>query len=130
MPVRSLRSRPLKQPSHFGVKVYTIGAGTKGIAPIIVKDRFGRDVRKKIEVSIDEDTLREIASITGGQYFRATDLNELRKIYDEIDELEKTDRVLQGFSVEKEWFPSLILAAIALIFLEILLANTRLLKLP
>jgi len=114
----------------FGIKVYTIGAGSEGIAPMIVKDQFGRDVRINQEVRIDEEALQEIAELTGGKYFRATDLNELESIYREIDQLEKTTRSIQGFTVEKELFSFLLAAALILVFLELILRQTTHLKLP
>jgi Ca-activated chloride channel homolog len=116
--------------ANLGIRVYTIGAGSRGVAPIVVKDRFGRDVRIQQEVNIDEETLTQIAELTGGKYYRATDLGELQQIYREIDQLEKSTRTIQGFSVNRELFPWLLLAALALIAIEVALANTRLLKLP
>lgn len=75
----------------LGIKVYTIGVGTKGQAPFPVRDPFsGREVLRAMEVNIDEDTLTQIAEKTGGRYFRATDTDSLESIYREIDELEKT----------------------------------------
>jgi Ca-activated chloride channel family protein len=74
-----------------GVKVYTIGAGTTGLAPVRVRDPFsGRSVLRPVPVEIDEESLREIARRTGGQYFRATDADGLREVYREIDRLERT----------------------------------------
>ena len=114
----------------LGVKIYTIGAGTRGIAPIIRKDNLGRSVRARAEVNIDEDTLTKIAEETGGEYFRATDLNELESVYAEIDQLEKSKRTIQGFTLEKELFPYFLMGALGLLLLEILLSQTRLLKIP
>lgn len=74
----------------MGIKVYTIGVGTKGRAPMPVVDPFGRKRLQWMPVNIDEDTLKEIATLTGGKYFRATDTDSLEKIYAEIDQLEKT----------------------------------------
>jgi Ca-activated chloride channel family protein len=114
----------------LGIKVYTIGAGTRGIAPIVVKDRMGRQVRVNTEVRIDEDLLTRMALATGGRYFRATDMQELEKVYQEIDTLERTTRTLQGFTLEKELFPLLLAAALLSLLLEIALKNTRLISLP
>lgn len=111
-------------------KVYTIGAGSRGIAKVMVKDNFGRDVIARQQVRIDEETLQNIASLTGGSYFRATDLNELENVYATIDEMEKTTKTIQGFSVEQEYFPYLLIAGLLVLLLEILLSQTRLLKLP
>lgn len=114
----------------LNTRVYTIGAGSRGLARVMVKDSLGRDVVVRQQVQIDEDTLKKIADMTGGSYFRATDLDELQSVYQTIDSLEKTTRTLQGFSVEKELFPYFLFAALLLIFLEILLSQTRLIKLP
>jgi Ca-activated chloride channel family protein len=74
------------------VKVYTVGAGTNGMAPIEVVDPFtGRPTLRSVPVEIDEETLTKIAETTGGRYFRATDADSLRKVYSEIDELERTE---------------------------------------
>lgn len=74
-----------------GIRVYTIGAGTTGLAPVRVKDPFtGRSVLRPMQVQIDEATLEEIADRTGGRYFRATDAEALRSVYEEIDRLERT----------------------------------------
>ena len=74
-----------------GIKVYTIGAGTEGLAPVRVEDPFsGRSVLRQARVEIDEATLREIADRTGGRYFRATDAEGLVEVYKEIDRLERT----------------------------------------
>lgn len=75
----------------MGIKVYTIGVGTKGQAPIPTRDRFtGRTIMRWTPVTIDEETLRKVASITDAKYFRATDTDSLTLIYEEIDKLEKT----------------------------------------
>jgi len=77
--------------SKFGIKIYTIGAGTRGMAPYPVQDMWGRTVLRNIEVEVDEKTLKEIASITGGKFFRATDNESLEQIYEEINSLERTE---------------------------------------
>ncbi|QDV85857.1 vWA domain-containing protein [Planctomycetes bacterium TBK1r] len=74
----------------MGIKVYTIGVGTKGEAPVPVTDPFGRQRIQYMQVNIDEATLTKVAEVTGGKYFRATDTDSLAKIYAEIDQLEKT----------------------------------------
>ena len=74
----------------LGVKVYTIGVGTRGMAPFPVVDMFGRTRYQRTEVNIDEDTLTKIADTTEGKYFRATDTKSLENIYSEIDKLEKS----------------------------------------
>ena len=77
--------------SRFGIKIYTIGAGTKGTAPYPVGMRGGQTVIQHVEVDVDEETLGQIAEITGGKFFRATDNKSLKKVYDEINELERTE---------------------------------------
>ncbi|MCA9170456.1 MAG: VWA domain-containing protein [Planctomycetales bacterium] len=82
----------------MGIKVYTIGVGTKGEAPIPVTDPFsGRQVIRMMPVNIDEATLTKVAEITGGKYFRGTDTDSLEQIYEEIDALEKTKVEAQHF---------------------------------
>ena len=112
------------------VKVYTIGAGTKGLAPYPVKDFFGNTVYQSIQIDIDEDVLKDIASQTGARYFRATDTASLREIYQEIDKLEKTSMEEKGYLEYKELFPYLLIPGIGLLFLEIFLTNTVLRKIP
>jgi Ca-activated chloride channel family protein len=73
------------------IKVYTIGAGTNGWAPTPTQDLFGNTVMRNQRVQIDEDTLREIADITDGKYFRATDTKSLEEIYANIDAMERTE---------------------------------------
>lgn len=113
----------------FGIRVYTIGVGTIGMAPFPINTHFGQQVQN-MEVKIDETMLKEIASITSGHYFRATDNNKLVDIYKEIDEMEKTKTEVQEYTKKSEEF--LIFALLALIFLlsEILLKNTVLRTLP
>ncbi|NQU66463.1 MAG: VWA domain-containing protein [Candidatus Marinimicrobia bacterium] len=77
--------------AKFDIKIYTIGAGTRGFAPYPVQDAWGRTVMRNIEVEVDEVTLAEIARITGGKFYRATDNESLVKIYDEINALERTE---------------------------------------
>ncbi len=76
--------------ANLGIKVYTIGIGTNGFAPMRVNDFFGRQVMRQVPVEIDEQTLTQIADMTGGEYFRATDNESLHQIYEKIDALEKT----------------------------------------
>ncbi|MFQ5352639.1 MAG: VWA domain-containing protein, partial [Candidatus Binatia bacterium] len=74
----------------MGYKVYTIGVGSKGLAPFPATDLFGNRVYRPVQVDIDEDSLKKIAAMTGGRYFRATGSESLEAIYAEIDELETT----------------------------------------
>ena len=74
----------------YGIKIYTIGVGTRGKAPFLVDTVFGKRYMYQ-EVDIDEDTLKKISTLTGAKYFRATDLESLKDIYQQIDRLEKTE---------------------------------------
>ena len=77
--------------ANFNIKIYTIAAGKHGSAPYPVTDAWGRKILQNIQVQVDEESLKEIANITGGRFFRATDNQSLRKIYKEIDQLERTE---------------------------------------
>ncbi len=114
----------------FGIKIYTIGVGTRGKVPYPVTDFFGRKVLRAVNIEIDEDTLKEIAENTNGKYFRATDTRSLRKIYDEIDKMEKTETKSNIYMEYKENFKYFVLAGLILLLTEILLANTRFRKIP
>lgn len=114
----------------LGVKIYTIGAGRPGMAPVPVHTRDGRSVLRRMQVYIDERTLKQIAELTGGQYFRATDSEALKAIYDEIDQLEKTTNVVEKFQQYAERFDLFLLPALGLLLLEVIATNTRLRTVP
>lgn len=97
----------------FGVRVYTIGVGTIGMAPYPVQTPFGTQIRD-VEVKIDEETLREISGITDGKYFRATNNRTLADIYKEIDKLERSKIEVQEFSRKSEEYHIFALYAILL----------------
>ncbi len=99
----------------MGVRVYTIGVGTKGTAPYPGTDMFGRTRYQQVKVSIDEDLLTEIANATGGKYFRATDDKKLRTIFQEIDKMEKTKVEVRAFRRYAELFYQWAIAALALL---------------
>lgn len=88
----------------FHIKVYTIGAGTRGEAPTPVVDAFGRKRLAMTRVDIDEETLTKVAEMTGARYFRATDTDSLEKVYDEINTMETTTRTIKKFENYKELF--------------------------
>ncbi|MDR0430666.1 MAG: VWA domain-containing protein [Tannerellaceae bacterium] len=113
----------------FGIRVYTIGVGTKGMAPYPFQTAFGIQYQN-IPVEIDESTLKQISSITGGQYFRATDNASLKEIYSEIDKMEKTKISVQEFSKKQEEYKHWALLIFALLLVEILLRNTLLRNIP
>lgn len=108
----------------LGIKIYTIGVGTQGIAMMPVPKRGGGFELRPTSVYIDEDTLREIAATTGGQYFRATDTQALQAIYSEIDRLETGRNVSEQFQHYRELYPALIAAALLLLLLDSLLSQT------
>ncbi|MDD4820628.1 MAG: VWA domain-containing protein, partial [Flavobacteriales bacterium] len=110
----------------LGIKVYTIGIGTNGLAdyPVAKDPRTGRIIYQKAPVEIDEALLRDIAQNTGGKYFRATDENKLKEIYKEIDSLEKSKVEDIKFYNYDEMFREWLLAALVLLLLEIVLRQT------
>ena len=110
--------------ADFGIRVYTIGVGSMGTAPIPVQDMFGRTVVRDMQVEIDEDVLQKIATTTGGKYFRATDNNKLREIYQEIDQMEKTRLDVKHFSKKREEYFPFLLAAMILLLVEVILRYT------
>lgn len=113
----------------YGIRVYTIGVGTQGMAPTPVQTPFGVRIQN-VEVDIDEKTLTEIASMTGGQYFRAEDNEGLSNIYDEIDEMEKYLINVQNVTRKQELYLPFALLALALIFIELVLRRTWLRSIP
>lgn len=114
----------------LGIKVYTVGAGTRGQAPMPVEDRFGRRRLQLVEVDIDEETLKKVANETGGQYFRATDTNSLERVYSAINELETTKRKLKKYEDVDELFLFALFPGLLLLGLEKILGETRLRRLP
>lgn len=114
----------------IGVKVYTIGVGTRGTAPYPTTDMFGRKAYVQVPVDIDEDTLQKIAERTGGKYFRADNSNALRAIYNEIDRLEKTEVSMKKFVRYEEMFEWFAVPGLFLVLLEIILSNTVWRRLP
>lgn len=113
----------------LGVRLYTIGVGSRGQAPFVVDTRFGPRVVYE-DVEIDEETLRRMATVTGGAYFRAEDVAALAQIYERIDELEKTEITQESFMEYEERFAWLVAPAVFLLLLEVVLLDTRLRKLP
>ena len=97
--------------ASFGIRVYTIGVGTMGEALFPIQTYLGIEY-VNMPVEIDEASLKQIASTTGGQYFRATDNNSLHKIYEEIDQLEKVKMKVESFTQKEELFPPYLLSLI------------------
>ena len=114
----------------FGIKIYTIGAGTKGLAPFPAVDIFGNKVIKQIKIDIDDDALSEIARITDGKYYRATDTESLKEIYNQIDKLEKTEAEVTQYTEYNELFHYFLLPAFGLLLFELGLIKTRFRKIP
>jgi len=112
-----------------GVKVYTIGAGTNGVAPIRVDTDFGSQLMQT-QVEIDEAVLEEIAQKSGGAYFRATDLTSLKKVYAQIDKLERTKIEEDRFYSFHEYYPWFVAVGLGLLVVAFLLRGTVLRRLP
>ena len=113
-----------------GVKIYTIGVGSRGPAPFLINDPvFGQRYVYQ-QADIDETTLKEIADQTGGHYFRAQDLESLEKIYATIDSMEKTDVKVKTFADYNELYIYVLLPAFGLLALWVMLTNTRFLRIP
>ena len=113
---------------NFGIRVYTVGIGTTGFAPYPVTDAFGRKSFQNMQVEIDEEILQQISKQTGGKYFRAKNNDELRQIYNEIDNLEKTILDVKSYVEPKEKYLYIMFLALGLLFLEKLLKLTILKK--
>jgi Ca-activated chloride channel homolog len=107
----------------FGIRVYTIGVGTQGMAPYPVQTPYGIQYQD-MPVEIDEGILQEIAQTTGGKYFRATDNDKLEQVYKEIDKLEKSKIDVRQFSRKEEKYLVPALIAFFLLALEIIVRNT------
>jgi Ca-activated chloride channel family protein len=113
----------------YGIRVYTVGVGTKGMAPTPVNTPYGIRMQN-MPVDIDEKTLTEIAAMTGGQYFRAQDTEGLRQVYDEIDEMEKYLISVQNVTRRRELFLPFALLAMGLILFELILRRSWLRNIP
>ncbi|MGC8824169.1 MAG: vWA domain-containing protein [Bacteroidales bacterium] len=98
----------------FGIRIYTIGVGTRGMAPYPVQTPFGTQYQD-MEVEIDEPLLQQIAQLTGGKYFRATNNQKLREIYKEIDRMEKTRVEIKEYKKREEEYFRFGLAALVLL---------------
>jgi Ca-activated chloride channel family protein len=114
----------------LGVKVYTIGVGVRGNAPIPVKDQAGKMHLMMFPVDVDEKTLQAIAEETGGRFYRATDTDSLRKIYEQINGYEKSAQTVQRYEHFEELYPWALIPALAILGLGLLLQQTRLRRLP
>ncbi len=113
----------------FGIRIYTIGVGTRGMAPYPVQTPFGIQYQP-MPVEIDEDMLRQVAGITDGQYFRATSNQKLKEIYEQIDQLERTKIEVTEFHRYTELFYEFVLLGLGLLVLELLLGAFVFRKIP
>lgn len=104
----------------YGIKIYTIGAGTRGTAPYPVKDPIFGDRYQNVEVDIDEEMLTQIAEMSDGTYFRATDTEKLQEIYSQIDELETTEIEEVIYTDYEDLYPRFLLPGILLLILSII----------
>lgn len=104
----------------YGIRVYAVGVGSHGQARVPVQTPMGTQYMM-MDSEFDEETLRQIASTTGGAYFRATDNSSLKKIYEEIDQLEKTKLRVREFSKRTEHFAPFLIAAVMCLLLEIII---------
>ena len=116
--------------ASLGVKIYTIGAGTKGLAPFPQHNVFGQTVYQPVEIPVDDEGLTRIAELTGGRYFRATDTESLEQTYAHIDQMEKTSMEQPKYMVYREHYMWFVIPALLLIMMELVLAHTRLSVLP
>src|ERR1700689_859093 len=109
----------------LGVKIYTVAVGVRGEAPIPVKDNFGNTRLVMAKVDVDEKTLQSIASLTGGAFYRGTDTDSLKEIYEQINRLEKTAQVAHRFEHYEELYRWALFPAIAILGLGFGLEHTR-----
>lgn len=114
----------------LGVKIYTIGAGSKGLVPYPFSSPSGATQYRNIRIDLDEETLIQIAKKTGGKYFRATDAESLKDIYREINALEKTTTKGEKFAEYEEVFSKFLIIALCVLLLEVILKNTFLRTIP
>jgi Ca-activated chloride channel family protein len=114
----------------LGVRVYTIGVGSRGEAPMPVTDKDGTTHVVMTKVDVDEDTLRKVADTTGARFFRATDTDSLKQIYAAIDAMEKTTHEIKAYETHEDEFSFFALPALFLISFEIGLGLTRFRRVP
>jgi Ca-activated chloride channel family protein len=120
-----------KAAKEFHVRVYTIGAGSRGVAPMPIYDRAGNLLGyQPMQADLDEDLLKQIAAATGGQYFRAADTASLRKTYAQIDAMEKQKIETVAYEDWRELFPWFLTPGLGCLVLAVALEHTRLRRLP
>jgi len=114
----------------MGVKIYTVGVGVRGDAPIPVKDAAGNTRLIMAKVDVDEKTLQAVADETGGKFYRATDTDSLQKIYEQINLFEKSAQTVQKFERTEELYPWALIPSLVILGLSLILQHTRLRRLP
>jgi Ca-activated chloride channel family protein len=114
----------------MGVKIYTIGVGVRGMAPIPVHDQAGNVHLIMDKVDVDEKTLQTVADVTGGTFYRATDTDSLQKIYEQINRLEKTAHTVQKFEHQEELYSWALMPSVGLLGFGFLLQHARFRRLP
>ena len=114
----------------LSVKIYTVGIGEQGSAPMPVFMGGQKVGYQNVPVDVDEDTLKKIADLTGGKYYRADNAEKFQKIYAEIDKLEKTEASVKKYTQFTELFPWFVAAGLAVLLIEFVLAQTAFRKLP
>jgi Ca-activated chloride channel family protein len=114
----------------LGVKVYTIGIGSSGEALVPVTDERGQEQLVKAKVDVDEPSMKRVAELTGGSFYRATDTQSLRDVYAAIDRAEKTTHTLKAFSTHDEQFAWFALPGLVLLVTELGLSATRFRRVP
>jgi Ca-activated chloride channel family protein len=114
----------------LGIKVYTVGVGVRGKAPIPVRDEAGNMHLVMAKVDVDEKTLQAVADTTGGKFYRATDTDSLQNIYEQINRLERTAQTVQKFEHYDELYPWALIPSLAILGLGVTLQQTRYRRLP
>lgn len=114
----------------YGIKIYCIGVGTNGVAPFLVTDVDGRQFLRNQMVKLDETALKNIATSTGGSYFSAADTQALKDVYEQINQLEKTETEGKVYTDYRDLFQYFLLPGLGLLLLELLLISTRFCSIP
>ena len=114
----------------LGVKVYTIGVGVRGKAPIPIRDQAGKTHMVLADVDVDEATLQAVANETGGQFYRATDTDSLQRIYEQINRYETSAQSVEKFEHVEELYRWTLLPSLGLLGVWVLLQHTRYRRLP
>jgi Ca-activated chloride channel family protein len=114
----------------MGVKIYTVGVGVRGNAPIPIRDAAGYTRLITVKVDVDEKTLQAVADETGGKFYRATDTDSLQKIYEQINRFEKTAQTVQKFERTEELYPWALIPSLAILGLGLALQQIWARRLP